>query len=198
MTSVTRRCDYCDTASWELPGSWWGEASVLLASPLGLCTGSTPYSLLWDRMARNSDLLGCALHRTSILYFGSQGTQFSVIVTEGRPDATGVRMAKALDEMGIPSTLILDSGVAYSMERCAGGRGLFREEGHAREAHSRGGPVWGRRRPVSVGGTSTRCWATAPHTTWRDVPRADEQGEVCFALDLLSRLITATLIVRQG
>ena len=36
------------------------------------------------------------------------------------------------------------------------------------------------------------------HTTWRDVPRADEQGEVCFALDLLSRLITATLLVRQG
>ena len=169
MTSVTRRCDYCDTASWELPGSWWGEASVLLASPLGLYTGSTPYSLLWDHMARNSDLLGCALHRplifildhmarnsdllgcallrplifildhmarnsdllgcalhlTSILCFGSQGTQFSVIVTEGRPDATGVRMAKALDEMGIPSTLILDSGVAYSMERCAGGRGVL-------------------------------------------------------------------------
>ena len=39
-------------------------------------------------------------------------------MTEGRPDATGVKMAHALDEMGVPSTLVLDSGVAYSMERC--------------------------------------------------------------------------------
>ena len=78
---------------------------------------------------------------------GSQGTQFSVIVTEGRPDATGIKMTKALDEMGIPSTLILDSGVAYSMERCAGGRVMFWGEGHAREVCSRGGlfgerPIW--------------------------------------------------------
>ena len=40
-----------------------------------------------------------------------------MIVTEGRPDATGVKMTRALDEMGVPTTLVLDSGVAYSMER---------------------------------------------------------------------------------
>ncbi|GAX82766.1 hypothetical protein CEUSTIGMA_g10192.t1 [Chlamydomonas eustigma] len=47
----------------------------------------------------------------------AQGTHFSVIVTEGRPDASGLKMARALDEMSIPTTLILDSGVAFSMER---------------------------------------------------------------------------------
>lgn len=44
------------------------------------------------------------------------------MVTEGRPDDTGVAMAKALDELGIPVTLILDSAVAYSLERCVAGR----------------------------------------------------------------------------
>lgn len=47
----------------------------------------------------------------------TQGTNFSVIVTEGRPDATGLKTVKALDEMGIPTTLILDSGAAYAMDR---------------------------------------------------------------------------------
>jgi hypothetical protein len=47
----------------------------------------------------------------------TQGTHFTVIVTEGRPDGTGQRMAKALDEMGIPTTLVLDSGVAYALDR---------------------------------------------------------------------------------
>jgi hypothetical protein len=47
-----------------------------------------------------------------------QGSHFSVIVTEGRPDNTGLTMAKALTDMGVPVTLVLDSGVAYAMERC--------------------------------------------------------------------------------
>lgn len=47
----------------------------------------------------------------------AQGSHFSVVVAEGRPDGTGITMAKALDEMGIPVTLVLDSGVAYVMER---------------------------------------------------------------------------------
>jgi hypothetical protein len=36
-------------------------------------------------------------------------------------------MAKALDEMGIPTTLVLDSGVAYALDRweVGGGRGLW-------------------------------------------------------------------------
>lgn len=44
-----------------------------------------------------------------------QGVQFSVVITEGRPDETGRTMARALDEQGIPVTAILDSGVAYAM-----------------------------------------------------------------------------------
>ena len=75
---------------------------------------------------------------------GSQGTQFSVIVTEGRPDATGIKMTKALDEMGIPSTLILDSGVAYSMERCAGGGVMFGGGGDMQGKCAAGGVCLGR------------------------------------------------------
>jgi translation initiation factor eIF-2B subunit alpha len=45
------------------------------------------------------------------------GTNFSCIVTEGRPDGTGLKAARALAELNIPTTLILDSGVAYAMEK---------------------------------------------------------------------------------
>ena len=48
----------------------------------------------------------------------ASANNFSVVVTEGRPDGTGVSMAKALAEMGIPATLILDAAVAYVMGRC--------------------------------------------------------------------------------
>jgi len=50
----------------------------------------------------------------------AQGINFSVVVTEGRPDGTGQSMARALDELGVPVTMVLDSGVAYALERCAG------------------------------------------------------------------------------
>ncbi|KAI7843881.1 hypothetical protein COHA_002427 [Chlorella ohadii] len=45
------------------------------------------------------------------------GKQFSVIVTEGRPDETGLTMARVLEEMRVPTTVVLDSGVGYVMER---------------------------------------------------------------------------------
>ena len=45
-----------------------------------------------------------------------QGAQFTVVVTEGRPDETGLTMARALDELHIPVTAVLDSGVAYALE----------------------------------------------------------------------------------
>jgi len=46
-----------------------------------------------------------------------QDINFSVIVTEGRPDGTGETMARQLDALGVPVTLVLDSGVAYALER---------------------------------------------------------------------------------
>lgn len=46
----------------------------------------------------------------------SEGKDFNVICTEGRPDNTGAEMAKELVPAGIPVTLVLDSGVAYVME----------------------------------------------------------------------------------
>lgn len=49
-----------------------------------------------------------------------QGKQFSVIVTEGRPDETGLTMARVLEEMRVPTTVILDSAAAYAMERWVG------------------------------------------------------------------------------
>lgn len=39
-----------------------------------------------------------------------------MVVTEGRPDATGLSMAKALDESKIPVLAILDCAVAYALE----------------------------------------------------------------------------------
>jgi hypothetical protein len=46
-----------------------------------------------------------------------QDINFSVVVTEGRPDGTGQTMARALDALGVPVTLVLDCGVAYALER---------------------------------------------------------------------------------
>lgn len=46
-----------------------------------------------------------------------QNVNFSVVVTEGRPDNTGIQMARALDALGVPVTMVLDSGVAYALER---------------------------------------------------------------------------------
>jgi translation initiation factor eIF-2B subunit alpha len=46
-----------------------------------------------------------------------RGSRFSIIVTEGRPDNTGLNMARALDGVGIPTTLVLDSGAAYCLDR---------------------------------------------------------------------------------
>lgn len=46
-----------------------------------------------------------------------QGRQFSAIVTEGRPDETGLTMARVLSELKIPVTVALDSGIGYLMEK---------------------------------------------------------------------------------
>jgi hypothetical protein len=48
-----------------------------------------------------------------------------VILTEGRPDETGLIMARVLEELRVPVTVILDSGVGYAMERCAVILGTF-------------------------------------------------------------------------
>ena len=51
------------------------------------------------------------------LFASSQGIQFSVVVTEGRPDETGLAMARELHELGVPVIAILDSAVAFALER---------------------------------------------------------------------------------
>ncbi|KAK4327824.1 hypothetical protein Pmani_001722 [Petrolisthes manimaculis] len=45
------------------------------------------------------------------------GKQFTVYVTESRPDCSGQRMAEDLRSCGIPCTVILDSAVGYMVER---------------------------------------------------------------------------------
>mmetsp|Transcript_22540 Transcript_22540/g.62533 ORF Transcript_22540/g.62533 Transcript_22540/m.62533 type:complete len:370 (+) Transcript_22540:152-1261(+) len=47
----------------------------------------------------------------------SQGSNFSVIVTEGRPDGTGITMARLLEKVGVPVTIVLDSAAGYVMDR---------------------------------------------------------------------------------
>ncbi|BDA47107.1 Translation initiation factor eIF-2B subunit alpha [Coccomyxa sp. Obi] len=46
----------------------------------------------------------------------AQGIQFSVVITEGRPDETGLTMAQALDNMRVPTIAILDCAVAFALE----------------------------------------------------------------------------------
>eukprot|EP01024_Parvocaulis_polyphysoides_P015965 TRINITY_DN1706_c0_g2_i1.p1 TRINITY_DN1706_c0_g2~~TRINITY_DN1706_c0_g2_i1.p1 ORF type:complete len:350 (-),score=55.92 TRINITY_DN1706_c0_g2_i1:316-1341(-) len=47
----------------------------------------------------------------------NQGKSFKVIVTEGRPDGTGIEMARHLKEIGLQVTMVLDTAIAYIMER---------------------------------------------------------------------------------
>ena len=54
-----------------------------------------------------------------------QGIQFSVVITEGRPDETGLTMAQALDNMRVPTIAILDSAVAYALEAFRCGHAKF-------------------------------------------------------------------------
>lgn len=65
-------------------------------------------STLWAVMPTHPGMLSTWL---------SQGKQFRVIVTEGRPDETGLTMARVLEEMRVPTTVVLDSAVGYVMER---------------------------------------------------------------------------------
>ena len=39
-----------------------------------------------------------------------------MVVTEGRPDSTGLNMANALSKMKVPCTVVLDSAVAFALE----------------------------------------------------------------------------------
>ncbi|CAD7703095.1 unnamed protein product [Ostreobium quekettii] len=47
----------------------------------------------------------------------NKGVQMNVVLTEGRPDGTYQNMVSWLHERSIPTTVILDSGVAHRMER---------------------------------------------------------------------------------
>lgn len=76
---------------------------------------------LSNRFIRNNNLI--MLHGYSrlviecCLFAASQGKSFDVVVTEGRPDYAGFRLARELVKAGIPATVILDSAVAHYMER---------------------------------------------------------------------------------
>lgn len=47
----------------------------------------------------------------------SNGKRFNVVCTEGRPDSAGIEMSKELVAVGVQIKLILDSAVAYTMEK---------------------------------------------------------------------------------
>ncbi len=53
-----------------------------------------------------------------LIHAAEQGTHFEIIILEGRPDASGAKAAaKVYAKAGIPTTVVLDSAVAYVMER---------------------------------------------------------------------------------
>ena len=55
---------------------------------------------------------------SSLLIHAAKDTHFEIIILEGRPDASGVKAAKNLyAKAGIPITVVLDSAMAYVMER---------------------------------------------------------------------------------
>lgn len=47
---------------------------------------------------------------------GLQGVHLSMVVTEGRPDGTGLTMANALSKMEVPCTIVLYSAGAFALE----------------------------------------------------------------------------------
>eukprot|EP00948_MAST-09A_sp_MAST-9A-sp1_P003847 g3847.t1 len=52
-----------------------------------------------------------------LLLKAAKKRHFNVVVTEGRPGRTGVRMAERLLKEDIPTTIVLDSAVGYIMEK---------------------------------------------------------------------------------
>jgi len=55
---------------------------------------------------------------SSLLINAAKYTHFEIIILEGRPDASGAKAATQLyAEAGIPTTIVLDSAMAYVMEK---------------------------------------------------------------------------------
>mmetsp|Transcript_1387 Transcript_1387/g.2020 ORF Transcript_1387/g.2020 Transcript_1387/m.2020 type:complete len:373 (+) Transcript_1387:101-1219(+) len=55
---------------------------------------------------------------SSLLINAAQDTHFEIIILEGRPDAGGAKAASQMyAKAGIPTTIVLDSAMAYFMER---------------------------------------------------------------------------------
>ncbi len=54
---------------------------------------------------------------SSLLIQAAKETHFEIIILEGRPDASGARAAALYAKAGIPTTVVLDSAMAYVMER---------------------------------------------------------------------------------
>ena len=53
----------------------------------------------------------------SLLLKAAETKQFDVVILEGRPDASGAKAAAFFANAGIPTTLILDAAMGYTMER---------------------------------------------------------------------------------
>jgi len=54
---------------------------------------------------------------SKLLLKAAEHKQFSIVVLEGRPDAGGAKAAKTYAEAGIPTTVVLDSAMAYVIEK---------------------------------------------------------------------------------
>jgi translation initiation factor eIF-2B subunit alpha len=54
---------------------------------------------------------------SKLILKAAESRNFTVIVTEGRPDGAGYTTAKEMKEAGIPVTVILDSAIGYVMEK---------------------------------------------------------------------------------
>mmetsp|Transcript_12280 Transcript_12280/g.31289 ORF Transcript_12280/g.31289 Transcript_12280/m.31289 type:complete len:334 (+) Transcript_12280:78-1079(+) len=63
----------------------------------------------------------------------SKGRNFEVVVTEGRPDCSGYKLAQKLTECNIPAKIIMDTAIGFVMERVdmvlVGAEGLLESGG---------------------------------------------------------------------
>ncbi|KAH8046214.1 hypothetical protein JL722_13819 [Aureococcus anophagefferens] len=112
--------------------------------------------------------------RDRALAKAAETKHFSVFVTEGRPDGAGVDYASDLAALGVPTTMILDTAVAYYMENVdvvlVGAEGVMENGGVINKAHGRD-LRQAARKPVYVAAESYKFARLYP-LNQRDLPVA--------------------------
>lgn len=124
----------------------------------------------------------------AVLYAAAQqGRNFSVVVTEGRPDVQGIASAQALKQAGVPVTVVLDAAAAYVMERVdlvlVGAEGVVENGGIVNKLGTYGLALAAKAlgKPVYVAAESFKMVRLYP-LNQRDLPEAEQPVDFGQAL----------------